>query len=169
MRKLSLSEWSSIADIIATVAVVVSLIFVAFSLEKNTTVLSGQGEDDIYDRVSDIHFVILANPDLLDVYRKGRDNFVALTAREREQYELIMARFLDLWDRAIQREKQGLIQPGDIEPWQTWFEDFVGRHVNRAFWEEIKWGWPGRDFQKRVEAAIAKHETAMGGRPKTKN
>lgn len=36
MQKLSLSDWASVAEIAATVAVVISLIFVAISLERNT-------------------------------------------------------------------------------------------------------------------------------------
>ena len=35
-RRLDLSDWSKIADIAGMVAVVISLVFVAYSIQKNT-------------------------------------------------------------------------------------------------------------------------------------
>jgi len=49
MQKLRLSERASIAKIAATIGVVISLPVVAYSLERNTTDLSGQFVNDMYD------------------------------------------------------------------------------------------------------------------------
>ena len=49
MRKLELSDWASLAEIVASFGVVISLIFVAISLERNTAVMQASNDNFIYE------------------------------------------------------------------------------------------------------------------------
>ena len=49
MKRLSLSEWSSIAEIVGAIAVVISLLFVTFSINKNTAMLETDAEREFLD------------------------------------------------------------------------------------------------------------------------
>ncbi len=59
MRRLGLSDWASIAEITGTIAVVISLLIVAYSLERNTTALSGQIVNEMYDANREIGQILL--------------------------------------------------------------------------------------------------------------
>ena len=49
MRKLSLGEWSSLAEIVATVAVVISLMFVGYSINRNSYILQSTNDSLIFE------------------------------------------------------------------------------------------------------------------------
>ena len=49
MKKRTLNEWASIAEIFSTVAVVISLLTVAYTIDRNTKAISRQGIDALYD------------------------------------------------------------------------------------------------------------------------
>ena len=85
VRKLSLSDWGSVAEIVATVAVVISLIFVVISLERNTAVMQASNDNFIYElqygRVRDI----VSSPGMASIYVKHR-NGEDLSAEEKERF-----------------------------------------------------------------------------------
>ena len=45
MKRLTLPEWAAIADIVGTVAVVVSLLFLAHTIEQNTAVTQSANDN----------------------------------------------------------------------------------------------------------------------------
>ena len=47
MKRLALPEWAALAEIIGTVAIIASLLFVAYEINRNTLVLQGTGENEI--------------------------------------------------------------------------------------------------------------------------
>jgi hypothetical protein len=49
MRKLNLTEWAAVSEIIGTVAIVISLLFVAYSVNQNTAVMQASNDDFIYE------------------------------------------------------------------------------------------------------------------------
>ena len=49
MRKLSLSEWSSLAEVVASVAVVISLMFVGYSINHNSYILQSTNDSLIFE------------------------------------------------------------------------------------------------------------------------
>ena len=120
MRKFNLGEWSNIADIVGMVAVVISLVFVGYSLERNTTALAGSNENDLYSELSQINLALLSTPEAHKAYVKGSNSlsaFGSMTPFERDQYRIFVSLHIDLWNRAITREAEGLMQTDTLEEW----------------------------------------------------
>ncbi len=74
MIKRNLAEWAAISDILETAAVVASLIFVAYSVNRNTLVMQSANDTFVYqiqdERVRDI----ANNPELASIELKVRNN-----------------------------------------------------------------------------------------------
>ncbi len=153
MRKLSLADWASVAQIAGTVAVVISLLLVASSLERNTAAVSGQTADDVYNAMEQINFTVLDSPELLLVTIRGKDDSAGLSQLEREQYKLWVVTHLNIWERMLVRVNEGLIKPETIEGWPEWFEEWARRNLPEEIWDELRWNYPGGDFAARVDAA----------------
>lgn len=154
MRKLRLSEWASIAEIAGTIAVVISLLFVAYSLERNTIAVSGQGVNEMYDANREIQLILLAHPELESIIDAGRKDAANLSGQERLQYLRYLTLCLDIWEKAITRENDGLINEKVIAGWHQWYHDFFRRHLTKDMWGEIKWNWTDPELIQRVEAAL---------------
>ena len=156
MQKLSLSQWASVAEIGGTVAVVISLIFVVISLERNTAALSAENADDLYDAFRQIELVVLNNSELANITVRGASDPDSLSQAETEIYKMWATQYLDLWERTLVREKEGLIQPGTLEGWDEWYGDWVLRHLTYEMWKDLEWNWTEGTLRKKVEALFVK-------------
>jgi hypothetical protein len=156
VRKLRLSDWASIAEIGGTLAVVISLLFVAYSLERNTTAVSGQTADEMYDAVRQVELTLFSNPELMMVTMRGKADFDGLSDVEKEQYKQWVIIYLDLWERMYAREVDGLIQRETVLGWHEYFTEWSKRYITPDIWEEIGWNWPGdTGFYELVDAAVS--------------
>lgn len=158
MRKLGLSEWASIAQIMGMLGVIVSLVFVAVSLERNTLVVSGQSADQIYEAARAIDLVLLQDQELLALSRRGLADWDTLTRQEREWYEHWIAMHINNVEQLFARQSAGLVQSETVQ--EGWYDGFltelVRRHLNREIWEDIKWWWAeDSQIRSRVEAALS--------------
>jgi hypothetical protein len=104
MRKLDLSEWAHVAEVAGTIGVVVSLLLVVYSLERNTVSVSGSGVNEIYDGMREIQIAVLTDRELSEIIVQGREDPESLTTAEAMAYETWVAIHLDLWDRLHNRE-----------------------------------------------------------------
>jgi hypothetical protein len=159
MQKLRLSEWASIAEIAGTLGVVISLLVVAYSLERNTTVLSSQFVNDMYDANREIGQILLVNPDLSAIIERAQTDVSTITVPELIQFKQYLILNLDIWERAIVRQKEGLIGEQAIAGWHRYYHEFFRRSLGRQMWEELKWNWTDPDLFRRVDAALS------GGNP----
>ena len=90
MKRLSLSEWSSIAEIAGAIAVVISLLFVTVSINKNTAMLETNAEAEFLDawrttvqvpfytneRLAEIQLKVHTGKQLAPVEAKMWENFL---------------------------------------------------------------------------------------------
>ena len=154
MKKLTLSEWAHVAEIAGTLGVVISLLMVVYSLERNTIAISGSGANEIFDGLREIQIAVLNDRELSDIIIRATGNPESLTAVEVATYETWAFMHLDLWDRMSARESEGLIEPAASVSWHEFFREWTRRHVSREQWLKWKWGWPSKTFQAQVEAAL---------------
>jgi hypothetical protein len=137
--RLKLPDWAALAEIAGTVAVVISLLFVAHNLERNTATISAQVSDDTYDALREIEGIRLASPELLALTGTGPPAFSALDAGQRELYVSWIALYLDEWERIYSRRDDGLIQPQNLDDWHAYFENWAERYVTPEVWADIRW------------------------------
>ena len=156
MQKLSLSQWASVAEIGGTVAVVISLLLVAISLERNTAAVSAENADDLYDAFRQIELVVLNNSELANITVRGAVDPDSLSEAETEIYKMWATQYLDLWERTLIREKDGIIQPGTLEGWDEWFGDWVKRHLTYKMWKDLEWNWTEGTLREKVEYLFIK-------------
>lgn len=156
MPKIDLKEWAAIAEIIGTIAVIVSLLFVAQSLDRNTAAISATSTAEITDALREVELSVLNNPALLNVVVKGRDEPDSLSDLEREQYTRYVGMYIDEWEKIDSRERLGLIQPVNLEGWHPYFESWLIRHVSPEMWEEIRWNYGDSNIAGRVDAVFSK-------------
>jgi hypothetical protein len=162
VKKRSLAEWASIAEIIGAVAVVVSLLTVAYTVERNTRAISRQGIDELYDGMRELQLQLVADPDLALMVKRGEQDFdfSSLSEKERAQYERYIVIAVDIWDKGIFAEIDGLISEQDMEGWHKFYHNWVRRHMDRKMWDELKWNWESPALSARVEAALAESDSS---------
>jgi len=154
--KLRLSEWASAAEIVGTAAVVVSLLFVILSVDRNTAAITFQVSDELYNTVRELNLNLLNNAELFDITTKAASGTDELSEAELQKYMVWLHLYLDLWERASDWEDSRLIEADTLAPWNEYFSEWTNRNLTEEIWEEIKWQYPEPSpFRDRVESALS--------------
>ena len=83
MRKLTLSEWANIAEILGSAVVVLSLIFIGLELRQNTNALYTNSWQQVIDKMIDLDISEATDQALGKVMIEGEANPDALSDEER--------------------------------------------------------------------------------------
>ena len=159
MKKLNLREWSSLAEIIASVAVVISLVFVGYSFNHNSHILQATNDSLIFEIQDSIMSQLsgdLAMASILLALERGEE----ITEIEKKQWEWHMWRWFAVWELAFNRYDDGLM---DEERWVGWDESFKIAVLNsrtglaEEVWQASREAY-GTGFASHVEAAYSNYE-----------
>ena len=164
MKKLTLSEWAALGEVIGTVAVVISLLFVAYSINRNTEAEQASSENILFERHTDLANQFLIDPSLAELMVKKRHGKVALTATEAIRWEKYELNMLDIWALAHSRYQRDLLSE---DQWQTWDRYFThvfsneSEAISMARWEELQYGFDSAFWQHVGEALFNSGDTGQ--------
>lgn len=156
MRKLSLTEWAALGEVIATVAVVISLSFVVYSLNQNTNALQGSMENVLFEQHGALASQFISDPSFADILvrkRAGQSEFTAVESVRWEKYQLNL---LDIWALAHTRYQRKLLSEDQWEAWDVYFTALFssgGERISKARWDGLRRGF-GADFWHHVDDAL---------------
>jgi len=153
MRKLSLSDWASLAEIVATVAVVISLVFVVISLERNTAVMQASSDNFIYELQYARTRDIVSSPGMASIYVKHR-NGEELSAEEQERFFWDKMQELSAWELVFNRHRDGVFSTQLWEGWNEYFKVSFTRRFSAESWAEVR-DFYAEDFQSHIDAIYA--------------
>ncbi len=159
MRKLSLSEWSSLAEVIASVAVVISLGFVVYSINHNSHILQATNDSLIFEIQDSIMDQMVGDPNLASI-RLRLEHGEKITAAEAKQWEWHMWRWISAWELAFNRHEDDLMADDQWESWDRAFQ-MILLDPNTGYPEEL---WQagrsafGLSFSVHVDSEYSKHK-----------
>lgn len=156
MEKFNYSKWSSVAEIIGTIAVVVSLLFVAHSIQRNTEEAQAQQLNDLYDANREIELALASDATWSEIVRRGNIQYSDLSESEKYRYRAYWMAHLNLWEQLIGRHGQGLVPQDSYEGWNAAYASFVGMSLSNDAWQLLKAGFPTQSFRRHVEEALEK-------------
>ena len=156
MTKLALRDWASVAEIVGTVAIVISLLFVAYSVNHNSAVLQSLNDNLLYEYDAQAISDVVTDPSMAAILVK-LDNGEQLTAIERERFQQFMYRYLNMWELAHDRYVDGLFPEEKWLGWNATLADVITQGPRRLpgeEWNAIKEQY-GLDFVYVVDKAYA--------------
>lgn len=154
-RKLLLTEWAAIGELIGTAAVIVSLLFVAYTINRNTLELQASNENFLYGIQEARRADEANNPQLTALVVKAQ-NGAALTPEEKRQYFSHIIRGLNAWELAYVRYRNGLI-PAETWPiWDRMYADQARNDFPLEMWLDAR-KWYSDDFVAHVDRIYANH------------
>ena len=155
MKQRSVTEWAAIAEIIGTITVVVSLLFVAYSINRNTAVLQATNENFIYQLQDDEFSDLSSNPNLASLLLKHHDS-EDFTDRELAQYAAHVSRLLNRWELLFNRYRQGLISAEQWEGWNRYYATDFPNQFPKEWWPDWRYSYHS-DFASHVDEVLSGH------------
>ena len=153
MRKLNLTEWAALSEVIGTIAVVVSLLFVVYSVNHNSAVIQANNDNFLYElqhaRIRDF----LTSPGMASIYVKRNRN-EELTEEEHERLFWDQMLEVSVWEIAFIRHRDGQFSSKQWEAWNNYFVDVFTNEFPAESWAEGRDMVP-EDFRNHVDAVYA--------------
>ena len=156
MKRISLSGWAAIAEIVGGIAVVISLLMVAYTVSQNTIALRASSEETLYTANRELNMAFMTNAELQEIVSRLRQRDQELTDRQNVAWEAYHGLMLNIWENAFDRYKRGLLTE---ETWQDWDRYFGGYLADKSeglsndLWSDTR-TWYSDDFQGHVDATL---------------
>ena len=155
MSKRSLSDWAAIAEIVGSIAVVISLLFVGYSIQRNTSELQTVQANDLYDALREIEIQVLTDPEIsrivMAAYQGQQDELSPLDRWRLDQYN---AQTLSIWEQAQLANQNGTISKEEYEGWREYFLIIARQSIGRSGWERIKSWFTNTVIFEEMETAF---------------
>lgn len=151
MKKLSLGDWASIAEIVGTAVVVLSLALVVVSVRQNTAAIRASNESFQYDLTDRWLSDLLSNPEITENWQKLVDG-EALTPTQRSQVMIMIARSMNVWENAYTNYKAGLLSEDQWRLLHNANVDWAKRRIPESIWPELAGPNMHQDFIDLVES-----------------
>lgn len=136
MRRLTLSEAAQIAEIVAALAVVVSLIYVGLQLQANTAAVRSASVQAITSTTASVLQLLSSNPELTRIRRVGDLNPDALDYDEAYQYRVFYRNFWLNHQNTFFQRRLGVIDEDVWAVYQRIICDVMARPGARLKWSD---------------------------------
>jgi len=137
MKELGLSGWAAIAEIVASVAVVFSLLLVAYSISRNTEQVETANSNFLYQLDEIVTGDLSRDAGLATISVKMQQKEV-LSDVEKFRYITVQERYLGVWEIAWTQHKSGSLSPVDWHDWDEYLSNLMTSSLPHEWWIEIR-------------------------------
>jgi hypothetical protein len=154
MKNLGLTGWTSIAEIVGTMAVLISLVMVVISVRENTAVIQSGNEDFFRDLNDRFWSDRINNP---EVY----ENWELLLAGEplsvsaKGQISDFVYRAINGWESVYVKFRGGQISQDQFDNWHEANSAWLRRRVPKSMWDQMSGPHWRLDFEDQIEKIYA--------------
>ena len=113
-------NWDVIAaagEIVGALAVVVSLVYVAYQVKQNTAALNVSTHQELVANQNTVLDLIAGDPQICALMVKADTEYENLTAAEQKQFMFLYVSIMNVFQCAYSNYKTGLL---DQEIWESW-------------------------------------------------
>jgi hypothetical protein len=135
---VSLEDLGNIGDFIGGVAVVVSLMYLAFQIRRNTLYIQASTIQSATEAATEIMELMARDPDVLRLFQAGTHDFEALSEFDRYRFGTVMGTLLYRFENLVTQTQRGLL-PHDS--WEGILNRLKGTFAlpgTLAWWERGK-------------------------------
>ncbi|MCH7502735.1 MAG: hypothetical protein IIA10_05205 [Proteobacteria bacterium] len=154
VKRLDLTGMAAIAEVIGTIGIIASLIFVVVSINRNTSEVNASQMNVIYGVSRQIELAIASDPEWTDIILRGRSHSDQLSETEQYRYDVYPVAVIDLWDLLTLRDSDGLMDEDMVVSWHIYFHDWVKRYMTESDWQRVNWQYSG-EIMTLMDAAFS--------------
>ena len=106
-------------ELTGVVAVVLSLLFVAYEVRQNTNTAAAQAVFELNEAGRQTQFMQVSDPEIANLVLLGQSDPQAMTELQRFQYSRWVFSFLNLYESVWTYHQRGIISDQELEGWKA--------------------------------------------------
>jgi hypothetical protein len=138
MKKISLTDIGNLAEAIAAVAVILSIVYLSNQIQQNTKAVRASSYQEVANGISGFQTSLAENEDLSRVYLKGLEDLRQLSPVDRVRFEMIIGQLFAKYDVAVYFYNQDLISEQAINPYSKLILLILDNPGVEAWWENAQ-------------------------------
>ena len=144
----------AVGEIVGALAVVVSLIFVVYSINRNSAMMQASNDNFLFELQLARIRNLLNSPGMASIYAKRNRN-EELT--EEDHVRLMWDQMMEVgvWEIAFIRYRDGLFSSKQWDSWNNYFVDVFTKQFSAESWAEVR-DWVPEDFRDHVDDIYAR-------------
>ena len=154
MYKPDLAGWASIAEIVGTIAIVISLVFVILSVNRNTDVLRTANDAYIHERADSQLADIAAQPNVAVRYASASFGLEFADPTDAQMFFTEM-RDMNMWEATYYWYLDGFFSERQWTGWDKAFSSTVRDEFREEWWRATRKS-ASDDFAAHVDAVYAR-------------
>lgn len=161
--RMTLEQYALIGEIIASIAVVISVLYLAVQVRQSTAVTRREAFESTISRI--IHHwldEVAASGDAARIYHRGLEHYEQLSAVEQRRFHSLMLKLLISHEPAIDafRSQPGLMKASVVDAMHHNLLHHLTSPGGRQWWEDEGRNWPAADYRDYLDRLIALNESA---------
>jgi len=157
---MSIEEIGVISDIVGSAAVVLTLFFLAFQIDRARREVSRENARDLIRHNNEILLRLSEDPALLDVHIRGQKGFDNLTEAERLKWGVWLFTWVTQTEQGFIDRKQKEVSGLDLDGYLEGLALTLRSTGGKAIWPRLK-GWFDPAFCEAVERQVARSSTTQ--------
>lgn len=136
MPNLKLSDWANVAEIIASFAIIASLVYVGMEVSQNTRALQNDTYQNMMAMVNEGQYILATNEEFHHLYVTGENSPAELSEEEWSRFTHFNFNRMDNWEYLYLGKQDNAITPAVWSAYDTYFREIVCMPGHRRFFQE---------------------------------
>ncbi|SRR5258707_4351571 len=158
---LNIASAAGLAQIFESIAVGLSLLFIATQLRQQTKLARSSNSQSFVNSCSNFVLAVGSNPELMNLYSTGGDGFEVLSPEKQVQYRYLVSWWLTFYENVVYQHGCGLLDEGVHQSWTRDMEGFIRRRRVEKVWDFLKGNY-SEEFIQTFEPLIDKYRRELG-------
>ena len=151
---MTISDLGSIGEIIAAIATVATLLYLALQVKANTNTAKYNAINDIINRVIKWQSRIADTPDLMQAWTTGTKSYLTLTIEDQVRFTSIAVEMLAAIEATLETAKTDGIKPESVSAVKAMVHQLMRNSGVREYWEASGRNLFAQDFVREVDVII---------------
>jgi hypothetical protein len=130
-----MEAFAFVAQLISTISVVVSLVYLAFKIRQNTRAVRRAAARDILRDLNELGRYFIELPDLDELYLRALERPQELTVAERFRFQRLITYIFSSFQMALEYHTDGLLSDEDYEAYAQGILQLFESSVVMEWWE----------------------------------
>ncbi|UCF99636.1 MAG: hypothetical protein JSV89_08850 [Spirochaetaceae bacterium] len=138
MKRIDLGDIGNIAEAVAAIGVIVSLIYLGVQIQQNTNAIRASSYQSIADDITEFQMGLAQNGDLARIYLVGLENPQQLTPIEKAQLDNYLGVLFARFDTAVELYNRGMIDDRAMAPYSRFILFQLEFPGVAAYWQDAQ-------------------------------
>jgi hypothetical protein len=161
---MTLQDWSNLAQVIGALAVVISLFYVGFQINRNTSAVRSATAQAIHNNYGDWYMNLMGDAELNRIAIKGLRDYSSLDETEKARFIETFMAFISFSQNAFYQWREKALSPWLWDGWELLTMNLLAAPGGKEFWKERGYVF-GKEYRDYVEKVIFTRKPHPEARP----